>query len=68
MVSKDLLNIWLVNRGGQSRFTEYMVSKYRCSVKISTIIETVYLKGLLLRKGIAASLDNLWDFFVIYIL
>ena len=68
MVSQDLLNIWLVNIGGQSRFTEYMVSKYRWSVKISTIIETVNLKGLLLRKGIAASLDNLWDFFVIYIL
>ena len=24
MVSQDLLNIWLVNRGGQSRFTEYI--------------------------------------------
>jgi hypothetical protein len=27
VVSQDLLNIWLVNIGGQSRFTEYMVSK-----------------------------------------
>jgi hypothetical protein len=24
VVSQDLLNIWLVNRGGQSRFTEYI--------------------------------------------
>jgi len=33
-------------------------SKYKWSVKISTFIETIYLKGLLIRKGLVSSLND----------
>jgi len=36
--------------------SQHMDSKYKWSVNIQTFIETMYLKGLLIRKGLVASL------------
>ena len=38
-------------------FSQHVDSNYKWSIKISTFIATIYLKGLLIRKQLVASLS-----------